>query len=308
MLDFVKRNIWVTFLIGAVLGYLFSNQFKLVSPLNNPILMLILFLTFLKIDLHKIHKYVGEVKEITYLTAASMLFIPVIVHIALQFVNFSSDLELAVFLLSALPAAASSAAIVNALNFKSELDVILTVTTSAIGPFTLTALFLLLYGKSLHIDLVSFFITNAILVIVPLVAAKLLMKRLHKVAQEHAAVIDILSISLIALLFAAAIAVNKGNIHLENDVLFEQGVIFISLILTFILSAVLTFNLKADEIIAFCASKIFTSILLGITIASQFLGSGVAAIMTMAIVPWSVMFIVFKVYSRIKKLNVKWKL
>ena len=232
-----------------------------------------------------------------------MLIIPALVHIALSFISISNDLKLAVFLLSALPAAASSAAIINALNFKSELDVILTVTTSAIAPFTLTGLFFVLYGKSLHFDLLSFFITNAILVLVPMIAAKLLMTKLHKVAQEHAVGIDILSISLIALLFAAAIAVNKPNIHLENGVLQEQVIIFVSLFLTFVASFVLSFGLKKDEIVAFCASKIFTSILLGITIASQFLGSGVAAIMTMAIIPWSVMFIVFKLYGRLKKLK-----
>src|SRR3989344_8295602 len=185
MFEFVKRNIWVTFLIGAAIGFIFSYEFKMISALNTPILMLILFLTFLKIDLSKIRKYIKEGKEVTYLTFASMALIPVVVHLALQLVSLSSELKVAIFLLSALPAAASSAAIVNSMQLKSELDVVMTVTTSAVAPFTLTSLFLVLYNQNLQFDLVSFFITNAMLVIVPLIAAKFLVKYLREFAVKN---------------------------------------------------------------------------------------------------------------------------
>ncbi len=293
VVSFLKSNIWVVFVLSIAVGWVFATELALVASFTTFILMLILFVTFLKIDFVKLKAELNRVNLIAYLTVVNLVLIPLFLFLVLSFLNISTDVKLVVLLLGLMPAAASSPALTSVFRGNVELETLLTVTTSVFAPFTVTSLFLFFVGRAIVVDYVSFFASVAILVLVPLAAAWTLKDKLHKFVSKRGAFFDVSSLVLLALLFAGNIAKYKPDV-VTVDLFWSLVLILSSLIVMTFASLVAGVFLNRDDRVSFCASKVFMNILLAIALSSSFLASSVTLLVTLAIIPWSVMLIIFE--------------
>ncbi len=293
VVSFLKSNIWAVFVLSILAGLVFAAELALVASFTTFILMLILFVTFLKVDFVKLKAELKRVNLIVYLTVANLVLIPLFLFLVLSFLNISADVKLVVLLLGLMPAAASSPALTSVFSGNVEFETLLTVTTSVFAPFTVTSLFLFFVGKAVVVDFVSFFVSVAVLVLVPLAAAWLVKGKLHKFVSKRGAFFDVSSLVLLALLFAGNIAKYKPSAF-TFDLFWSLVLILGSLIVMTFASLVAGVFLNREDRVSFCVSKVFMNILLAIALASQFLASSVTLLVTLAIIPWSVMLIIFE--------------
>lgn len=299
IINFLKGNFWVIFLIGITLGLIVPAYTSWVSGFTIPILMLILFITFLKINVKKTLNYIKELSFITYLTLVNLILVPILLYFL--FSGVSSDLKIAILLISSLPAAASSPAIVHLLKGKLELETVLTITTSLLTPFTVTGLLFLLAKQNVAVDYIQMFLTLVMLILVPLVASQVAKPRLKVLMKVKPVFFDLTSVILLAALFMGAAAKNSNLITQNFSALAVDLVLIqIAFIGMLILTYALSFNRSKQEKIAICSSKVFMNILLGIAIATTYLSSQIAALVTLAIIPWNVTLILFELYLKRK--------
>ena len=104
--QFIESYFWVFLIAGLVLGLVYPLYSDFFMSLLKPLLMIMLFLEFLKTDLIQILKQIKDYKLMTFLVCMYMVIIPVIFFLAINL--FNRELAVGILLLIAMPAGVPS--------------------------------------------------------------------------------------------------------------------------------------------------------------------------------------------------------
>ncbi len=222
----IEKYYWLFFALGMLFGWFVPQAIGFLSPYILQMILVVLFLTMLKIDVKEIFTSLKDVKIVAYFSALKLILIPIF------FFYFSSiflpaQYALAVLILASMPAGMSIAAYAGIMKGNASLALALTMVTSMIAPFTIPAMTYLLTGLAIQINLFDMFLLLAEIIFMPLAvsifARKFALAQIEKSKKYFGGV----SILIITAIIAASIAKVAGTPIDINSLWFVMAFLFI---------------------------------------------------------------------------------
>lgn len=299
----VLSDSYIFVMIIALAAGLFMPAAAHLTPWNTQILQAIFFLSCLKIDLGQLR---GSLKDWRFLLLANVLMLvafPVVVWVTMN--PFAPNLGLALFLLAAMPVGMTTPLLVDVVGGKQTIAMVLTVTTSLLAPITIPLLTKILYGATIAVDAFGMFKQLSLVIFLPFILALIVRTIVASTVEAIKTTTKPISILLLGLLIAGAIAKQSAHIRAMSQDLPRLFLIIVALYLFFCalhLAGYYAFwwKKREDKLTASVALT-YMNFTLAIFLASQFFPTPEVLLpLVLAILPWATLLPVWKWVARTK--------
>lgn len=288
----IEKYYWLFFAAGMALGWFGSSVVSFLSPYILQMLLVVLFLTMLKIDVKEVFAGLKDAKIVSYFSALKLILIPVF-FFYLSSLFLPVQYALAVLALASMPAGMSIAAYAGIMKGNASLALALTMITSMVAPFTIPAIFYFLTGSAIRINLLGMFLSLAGIIFAPLsvsiLARKFALAHIEKKEKYFGSV----SILIITAIMAASIAKVAGTPIDLNSVWLVMAFLFL---FAAALHAIGYFSSpKADRSnkITLSLATAYMNSTLAIVIASSFFGPETLLAVVLYQFPTNIILILF---------------
>lgn len=288
----IEKYYWLFFAAGMALGWFVPRAVGFLSPYILHMLVIVLFLTMLKIDAKDVFSHFKNPFLVIYLSALVLIISPIALY------YFSSmflpmNYSLAILLLAAMPAGMSITAYAGIFKGNASLALTLTMVTSLLAPFTVPSIIYFLTGNSLQINVLDMLALLAEIIFAPFLFSALVRKVAAKQITKTEKYFRPVSILLVTMIMAASIAKISGNP-------LELGSLWLVILSLFILAAALHiigyyaafWRGKADKISSSLAVAYMNSTLT-IVLASAFFGPETLLAVVLYQFPTNIVLILF---------------
>ena len=293
----VDRIFWFFLLAGMAIGFLFPAPFMGLDGYVIYIVMAIMGLLFFKVNIFDVVDHVKKAPLIIYISCIHLLVIPSIAFFVFKFTP--PNLHLALFLLGALPAGASSAAFTDMMSGRTSLNITIIILSNLFCIGSLPLLFWFYFDTTIVLDYLGLMLNLAKIIILPFVFAKsikhLVKPRHLKPLQEYSNFIIILLLtSMIAICasygssFIIETYIETGN---YAELLKTLGILYLAFFLFHIVGYFSVFWLKKGEKLAVSNSVMIMNTILGIVLSLAFFNLEVLTILILSLIPWNTMII-----------------
>lgn len=291
IVSFIENNVSLVLTLGVPLGLIFP-YFSFLKDYITYLLMIVLFITFLKIDFTKVIKYLRRPLILLYTSILQLVFLPLVVFLILKLINVESSYLAALLLFSSVPAGAASSAITELVHGDTPFSVVITVVTHFLSTITIPLLFFILLRKIIHLDYFGIFVTMVKLILIPLVLALIFKKLFANLSEKISQKSRLITVFPLLLVSLVVMSVNydfiiHNPLETIKYILISYPMYFFFLVTGYLAS----YKLPVKERIAISATKTFMNVTIGVVLAFSFLSVKEALIMTMAQIPWSTMIL-----------------
>lgn len=302
LLKFVEEKFWFAFLIAVILGFLIPTFGKSLNFLIIPILMIILFLTYLKTDLIEIISHIKKPVFLIYILFMFLLVIPAAVFGIFQFIN--PELSIGFLLLCSMPAGVASPVFTNIVKGNTSLTVVVSFISHLVVPFTVPLLFFLLTQKILSIDLWGLSKTLLLLGLAPLLFAQIVRKTNQKFINATQVYYSFISILIICFLVYIAVAIQSSEI-LNNliSTFLEIPWLYGLFVFLHIAGYLTAFWKNKEDKIALSIAKTYLNNSLALGLALAFFPPKIALLVALSEIPWCTTLAPFNYFLKKFKLN-----
>lgn len=280
-------------LAGLVSGLSIPVYNDNLMVLLEPLLMIMLFMVFLKSDLAHILGEIKNYKLMLYLVCAYMIVIPVMFFFAINL--FDQKLAIGILLLTAMPAAVAAPALADILKGNTVLATSITIVTSIIAPFTIPLIFRLLNFEQLSIDPWHIFRDLAIIVFVPMIISQIIRKyfaqTIHK--KKH----YLTPINIIILSFMVYIVLGSQRDVVINDtseVVFQLAFLYLIFIMLHIIGYMLAYKHRKQNKITITIGAAYMNNGLAIVLAAKYFDPSILVLMVLSELPWNTLLAPFR--------------
>lgn len=287
MRKFIEEKFWLLLIIALVLGLVSPFLGKDLSFLIIPSLMVILFLTYLKIDYLDILSHVKQPKFIAYVLCIYLLLIPAVLYAVVSFMHPS--LAISVLLLCSMPPGAAAPFLTDLMKGNTTLSIAVTFLSYIIAPFTVVALFFFLTQKTIQLDLWGLAQTLLLINFLPLIFSQIVRKYKKGLIKRTQTYFSVTNIVLITLMVYIIIASQSQQILSQplSSLISDTFWLFFIFTIHLIAGYYLAFWRKKDEKIALAVSKAYMNNALAIGLAFSFFEPRVIILMVLSEIPWN---------------------
>ncbi len=291
VVNFIENNVSLFLIISIPFGLLFP-YFVFLKNYITYLLMIVLFVTFLKMDIMEIVHHIKRPMLLLYIEGMSLIAAPIIVYFVLTLLKFDYIVVAALVLLAAAPAGVASSAMTDLTSGDTSLNVVIIFVSHLIAPFAIPFLFFILFKKYIKLDYLNVLITMAKLILIPLAAA-LLSKQFFKeklnLIKERSSLLTIIPVFLISL---TVISINAPFIKSNPfQVVKYLLIVYPEYFFFMVFGFVIVFWLSLKEKIAVSNSKTFANVSIAMVLAFEFLDPKAALIVALAQLPWPTMLV-----------------
>jgi predicted Na+-dependent transporter len=285
----IEANFWLFLIIALVCGLALPNFGKHLNALIIPLLMVLLFLAYLKIDIIEIVAHVRKPIFLLYILLIYLLCIPLLVYFV--FLHLDSQLALALAFLSAMPPGIGSPALTDIVEGNTSLSTALSLIAHLISPFTLLFILFFTTGKALHIDAVSLLKTLVLVSFIPLVAAQVIRRMSVRVVQTvNRTKIFYSSITIFLFAFITyIITAGQSQAILTQPLDAVRNLLWLYCFFIFLhaVGYLVAFWRNKPDRIALSVSKAYMNNALAIALAIAFFSPHIAYIIVLSDIPWN---------------------
>lgn len=268
VIHLLERNFWLFFFLGLGLGLLFPAQFSSLEPVTLPMLALVLFLTYLKLDIGAFLSLGGRAYHLLFLWLLRFLLLPLLGMLALTALAPQHVLSLALML--AIPPAMSSPVLAEVIGGKAELTLFMSVLGHLLSPLSLPLLVGLL-GNTMSVSLPGMARLLALLVFLPFGVAMACRRAVPRVISRTSPYYSVLSLSLIIVVLAATVAphadVLLSGVRGSAWLLLAEGILVAFL---YCFTWMISSGMRREERVAVTVSGTYLNITLLVVLAAQF--------------------------------------
>ncbi len=293
-LRFLQKNFVLIPLFGIIAGLIFGDLIEMNKYLMTVSLMLLMFLSALKVDISSLPKSFKKPFWIINLSFLKLIIAPLIVFAISLLLPF--EYRPALILLAGAPAAVAGPGIISLFNGDVKLGLMVTSITNLLVPVILPFILFITVGSNIPIDILSIFYFLLFIILIPFMAAFLVQKYTDEKILSDINEISGGIISIIVFLFMILV-IGPNKETMLDDI---SGTIF-SLIIVFGLSLFLhliafLFTLKAKKpiIITSVISMAYSNTGLAIVLAAAYFDPLTVLLTVFYEVPWGLMFIPLK--------------
>lgn len=291
--QFIERYFWIFLLAGLVLGL--SNPFynDNLMLLLEPLLMIMLFMVFLKSDFVHIIGEIKNYKRMLYLVGAYMIVIPVLFFFAINY--FNPKLAVGILLLTAMPAAVAAPALTDIVKGNTALSASITIVTSIIAPFSIPIIFALLNFKGLSIDPWVIFKDLLIIVFIPMLISQIVRKYFQKTVHRKKYLFTPINIFILSLMVYVVMGSQREVIiHETSTILFQLAFLYVVFILLHVIGYVMAYKNKRQNKISITIGAAYMNNGLAIVLAAKYFEPSILVLMVLTELPWNTLLAPFR--------------
>ena len=291
--QFIENYFWIFLLVGLVLGlaYPFYNDFLMASL--KPMLMIMLFLIFLKTDLIQILKQITDFRLMTFLVCMYMIVIPVIFFLAINL--FNRQLAIGILLLTAMPAGVSAPTLTDIVKGNTTLSLSITILTAMIAPFTIPLLFKFINYDNFSVNTLEMFKDLAILVFVPLILSQIIKKIVPGTINKGKHIFTSVNILILFLIVYTAMG-SQRDVILSNsvDILLQIGFLYLIFILLHVIGYLMGYNQNKESKVAIAIGAAYMNNGMAIVLAAIYFEPSILILMVLSEFPWNTLLAPFR--------------
>jgi bile acid:Na+ symporter, BASS family len=303
---FIERHFWL-FLIGGILlglGYPVYND--LFMSFLKPLLMIMLFLVFLKTDIAHILRKMRNYGQMTFIVIMYMLIIPALFFFAIN--PFNQTLAIGILLLTAMPAGVASPALTDIARGNTALSAGIVITTSVIAPITVPLLFWFIEIKDLSFNPWWMFKYLAMIVFIPLVTSQIAKRKAPRFIERNTHMFTAINI-LILMLMVYTVMGSQRHVILGKpmDILWQVGILYFIFILLHIAGYFAGFKEDLKGRIATTIGSAYMNNGMAIVLAAVYFDPSIAVLMVLSEFPWNTLLIPLKKLVQMHEKNLQHK-
>lgn len=283
---FFERYFWIILLAGLILGLIYSPYNSFIMKLLKPLLMVMLFLIFLKTDLFQILKEITNIKLLLFLVSMYMVIIPLIFFLGINI--FNRELAIGMLLLTAMPAGVSSPTLTDIVKGNTSLSLSITIFTSLAAPFTVPFLFRFVNLQTMSLNIYEIFKDLIILVFVPLIISQILKKVFPGKINNIKHLFTPVNIIILFIIVYASIG-SQRNLILDNfvDIIWKIGFLYLVFILLHIIGYLIAFKQNKENKIAISIGATYVNNGMAIVLAALYFEPAILVLMVLSEIPWN---------------------
>ncbi len=301
---FLEKYFWAVFILGFLSGLLFPQFGEHLGFLIMPLLMAILFFTFLKIDVGEVVTKLKRPGLLLYVAIIFLLAYPAFVYLAV--VCIDADFAFALLLLAAMPAGVSTPALSDIYHADVPLSFCIVVITHFLLPVTLPLLLLLYSPNGVSVDALSIFHSTVLFVFIPVILSQLWKRFFQSTIPRMRGFITGINVLILFFQFYVVVSINRSLIF-ENvgHVLIAVIFLHVFFLLSHFIGYATPFWRPQKEKITFSLSKTYCNNALATGLALTFFSPHVALLVMLSEVPWITMqgpsHVLFQLCRKYKK-------
>ncbi len=297
VLAFIEEKFWLFLVFGIILGFMFPRSGEIFGDHLMLILMLILFLTFLRMDFSELVIQARRPVLLSYILVGQLVIMPVLCYFLTW--SMDPDIRISIVLLAALPAGTAAPALTEIVNGRTTLSLVLTVLNYLLVPLTIPLLFYVFFSTWVQIDYLKLFTQLLLFILIPMICARLVRRFTNRFIEKWNPFFKSAMVILIAFVIMVIIGQEADYILTHpSEMIILVGILFVVFFLFQIAGYFMVFWLDQDDKIAVSVTKSAMNNVLGIVLAVSFFSPKVALIMVLSEVPWDVMPAFYKLYRR----------
>jgi bile acid:Na+ symporter, BASS family len=284
--QFIENHFWIFLLAGVVLGLIYPIYSDFLMTLLKPLLMIVLFLVFLKTDLVSIFKQIKDYRLMAFLVSMYMIIIPLLFFVVINI--FNRDLALGILLLTSMPAGVSSASLTDIVKGNTALSLSITIITSLVAPFTVPLLFGFLNFHNLPISTFEIFKDLALLIFLPLILSQILKKIVPVMINKVKHIYTPTNILILFIIVFTAIG-SQRDIILSNsvDIIWKTGFLYLVFILLHVIGYFLGYKQNKENKSAITIGAAYMNNGMAIVLAALYFDPSILILMVLSELPWN---------------------
>ena len=291
--NLLNKFVGLFFIVAFILAIFLPSTAKLLQPYIVYLLILLLFLGFIRIDFSMLRSEILGWKYQSYLLFLTLLLVPIIIyylaHVITDLDAIPDDFALAALLIFCVPTGASTPTICNIFNGRLERTMLNIVATYLLVPITLPLLIWVLLRHDVKLDLSYLAVFIGTVIIIPLLLALLVRKTVPVVSNKLSSIAPLASLVIIfCIIFASGSELPRLTEHSLETVFMGFILAIFLFVVTFILGWWLAFKHQPVDKITTAMLAAYPNIGLALVLADQFFAAAypetVLLIMTCMIV------------------------
>lgn len=289
----IEKYFWIFFMAGLVLGLFFPVFNDFLMTMLKPILMVMLFLVFLKTDIAEIITNMKNYKQMIFITVSFMIIIPLLFYFIIQ--TFDQTLAIGVLLLFAMPPAVASPALTDIAKGNIALSTSIAILSSIVAPLTVPFLFWIMPLDGLSVSPWWLLKDLALIIIIPVVASQLVKRyAAHFIAKrEHV----LTSVNILMLTLMVYIAMGSQREVILNDftgIIWDTFVLYVVFIVLHFIGHLMSLKEDRKGKIAITIGAVYKNNGMAIVLAALYFQPAILVLMVLSELPWNTLLIPYK--------------
>ncbi|NQV13528.1 MAG: bile acid:sodium symporter [Parcubacteria group bacterium] len=298
--QFIEKRFWIFMTASMALGVIYPIFTDTLMAGLELLIMVMLFLVFLKLDLVQILRNLRRIWLLLYLAIMYLLIIPMVIYFFAGL--FDETIALGLLLLAAMPAGIASPALTDLVKGNTALSTSIVVVTSLLAPFSIPFLFNVLTPENISIDTWGMFQTLTILIFVPIVLSQIIKNIFPKVVEKSKPALGAITVILISLTNYAILGSQREIII--NDplsLIWQLVILYLVCIFFHVIGYLLGWRLPRPDKISTAVTKAYLNGGMAIVLAASFFAPNILLMMVLSSIPWNTLLAPFR--WTLKKLN-----
>lgn len=291
MSKFLEKNSSIILVFSVFLG-IFFPYFSFLQKYITYFLMIILFVTFIKVDFNSIKIYLKKPILIFFIIFLNSIITPIFIYLIYKALGFNYIILSSIMLISLVPTGVAASSMTELSNGNTLLSVLITIITHFLAPFLIPIFFYILFRKVVELNYSEVFITIIRLIFIPLIISlpfKRFFKKITILLSNNSKIIILIFIFLLSL---SIVSINAKYIRENPLEVLKYIILLYSVYLIFQISNFyIPFFLKIPDRIAISNSKTFNNIAIASVLALKFLDPKSSLIVVLGQIPWVTMLI-----------------
>jgi bile acid:Na+ symporter, BASS family len=293
LFHFIENYFWLFLLAGIILGLSFPIYNDFLMSMLKPLLMVMLFLVFLKTDLLQILKQIKDYRLMAYLVCLYLFVIPISLFLFIDL--FDRRLAIGILLLTAMPVAVSAATLTDIVKGNIALASGITIITSMLAPFTVPVLFRLINYDNLSINTTEIFLDLLVLVFIPLIFSQISKKIIPGIISKGKNKITSVNILIIFIMIFAAMGSQRDFILGGSvDLLWQITALYLIFIFLHIVGYLMGYKLNKESKIAITIGTAYKNNGMAIVLAAIHFEPSILVLMVLSEFPWNTLLAPFR--------------
>lgn len=275
------------------MGLSFPVYNDFLMSLLKPLLMVMLFLVFLKTDIDQIFRKMKNYRLITLVVFLNMIVIPVLFYLAINL--FSHNLAIAVLLLTAMPAGVSTPALTDIVKGNTALSTSVVIATSMIAPLTVPLLFGIVNVNDLAVNPWWLFKDLAVIIFLPMVTSQIVKRRASRFIERKFHLFTCVNIIILSILVYTVMGSQRSAIFNDSiKILWQIGFLYLIFILLHVFGFMMGFTEDRKGKIATAIGSAYMNNGMAIVLAAMYFEPSIVILVVLSELPWNTLLIPFR--------------
>ena len=291
--SFIEKYFWAFFIAGLILGLFFPVFNDFLMTMLKPILMIMLFLIFLKTDIAEIIANIRNYRQMTFLTISFMIVIPLLFYFIIK--TFDQTLAVGVLLLLAMPPAVASPALTDIVKGNIALSTSIVILTSIVAPLTVPFLFWVIQFDGLSVSPWWLLKDLALIIIIPVTASQLVKRYAGKFITKREYILTSVNILMLTLMVYIAMGSQREVILSDfSGILWDTFVLYVVFILLHFIGHIMGLKENKKGKIAITIASGYKNNGMAIVLAALYFQPAILVLMVLSELPWNTLLIPYK--------------